>query len=88
MFDKKDDLGKISGKYKVYGFEYSPCNFNIKDTLYIKVVGVEGRSNFTLKTNINYIPEYKILCPKGITPEPSMHYSAVPTPKGKSYILI
>ena len=83
-FDKKDDHGKFNGNYKIYGFEYSPCNYVVTDILHIKVVGVEGRSNFTLKAYLNHIPEYKVLCTKGIIPTISSHYSAVSTPKGKN----
>jgi hypothetical protein len=61
---------------------HSPCKFDTKDTLYLKLVGVEGTSNFTLNINYNYLPEYQIKCPGGINLPNSIYYSAVYTPKG------
>jgi len=55
----------------------------MKDTLYLKIVGVEGTSNFTLNVNYNFLPEYKVVCPSGIIPPTSLHYGAVSTSKGK-----
>ena len=71
------------GRNIIYGFEYSPCKFNMADTLYLKIVGVEGTSNFTLNTNYNYLPEYRVLCPSGVSPPQSLHYGAVSTTKGE-----
>lgn len=81
-FDKKDDTGQSDGKHIIYGFEYSPCKFSLNDILFLKIVGVEGTSNYTLNVNFNYLPEYKVICSSGVNPPASLHYGAISTPKG------
>jgi hypothetical protein len=81
-FDKKDDLGTFSAESIIYGFEYSPCKLKVNDTLYLKLSGVEGKANFTLSVNFNYLKNYKVLCPRGEIPPPAQHFSAVDTLKG------
>jgi hypothetical protein len=61
-FDKKDDNGKFTGNSVLYGFEYSPCQLSLNDTLNIGLVGIEGKSNFTLTVSFNYLDNYKVLC--------------------------
>lgn len=81
-FDKKDDVGKLDGNSVLYGFEFSPCDLNKNDTLYLKVVGIEGKSNFILTIKYNFMNRYKILCPGGLSVPDSRHSAAVYTPLG------
>jgi hypothetical protein len=82
FFDKKDDVGKVEDNSVLYGFEYSPCQLNRNDTLFVKVVGIEGKSNFTLTINYNFMNKYKILCAGGETVPHFRHSAAVYTPLG------
>lgn len=75
-------MGKIEDNSVLYGFEYSPCQLNKNDTLYVKVVGIEGKSNFTLTINYNFMNKYKILCTQGETVPALRHSSAVYSPIG------
>ncbi len=72
FYDKKDKMGiydKNTETY-LYGFEYSPCQLSLNDTIYIKLVGIEGKSNYTLTVNYNYMRIIKFFVPK----ENSRHY--------------
>lgn len=75
-FDKKDDQGKYSEKEMNYGFDYSPCQYKLDDTIFIKLVGIEGKFNFTLSIFYDHQDVYKIVCVKGTSP-PSTVYPAV-----------
>ena len=81
LYDKKDDNGKFLGNSALYGFEYSPCQLNLNDTLHIKLVGIEGKSNYTLSVNFNYMNNYKVLCAEGEKPISTLS-AAVSTPIG------
>jgi hypothetical protein len=80
-YDKKDDTGKVSNGYTLYGFEYSPCQVDLNDTtLYIKLIGVESKSNFTLTVNLDFVDEYKVICPSNtaeVKPTLTLHSSVV-----------
>lgn len=75
-FDKKDDIGNSLDKEIIYGFDYSPCQFNLTDTIYVKLVGVEGKFNYTLTMYYDVQDNYKIICMKGTSP-PNLIYPAV-----------
>ena len=57
----------------VYGFEYSPCDFDLTKNLNIEIVGIEGKSNYTLSVYFSYSPAYRILCGKGEIPSKSTY---------------
>lgn len=65
-FQKKDDIGKIldtsSGKIITYRIDYTPCEFNEYDILYLTVVGFEGKSNYTLTVSLIYNQFINVLC--------------------------
>lgn len=46
------------------------------------MVGVEGKSNFSLSVTYNYLNNYKVLCAGGEEPKISLYPSAVSTPQG------
>lgn len=89
-FDKKDDNGKFTGNSVLYGFEYSPCQLSLNDTLNIGLVGIEGKSNFTLSVSFNYLDNYKVLCTdkenksnhKILEPKNSLYSGKINTPMG------
>jgi hypothetical protein len=72
----------LEGNSVLYGFEFSPCLLKKNDTLHLKVVGIEGKSNFTLAIKYNFMNRYKILCAGSMTIPESRHSAAVYTPLG------
>jgi hypothetical protein len=84
-FDKRDDTGNDMGDKIVYGFDYSPCQFNLNNTLYIKIAGVEGKANFSLSIHFDYLDNYKVVCANGGTLPPISQYRGVVQKKESMY---
>ena len=66
QFDKKTDSGNIiksDNKTNIhYNIEYSPCEYNINDDLFVSVVGFEGKSTFSIKVYFVYSNKISIKC--------------------------
>ncbi len=75
-------MGKLDGNSVIYGFEYSPCHLKRSDILYLKVVGIEGKSDFSLKIKYNFLNKNKVLCAAGLNIPPSKNFAAANTPLG------
>ena len=56
----------------IYGFDYSPCQFKLNDTIFVNIVGIEGKFNFTLSVYYDLQDNYKIVCVKGNSPPASV----------------
>ncbi len=76
-FEKKDDLGNYADKDMIYGFDYSPCQFKLSDTIFVNLVGIEGKFNFTLSLYYDIQDNYKIICVNGISPPVSLYPGVV-----------
>ena len=90
LFDVKDDIGQIKEQSISYGFEFTPCQYKESDILYVKIVGSEGKTNFTLTANYNIITNYKVYCPNEsnsskVQPPIFLHPSVVQTEQGTIY---
>ena len=86
-YDKKDDQGNYIDKEMVYGFDYSPCQFKLNDTIFVNLVGIEGKFNFTLSLYYDLQDNYRIQCVKGISPPASLYPAAVNHKYGKLYLI-
>ena len=86
-FDKKDDLGNNSDSEIIYGFDYSPCQFKLTDTIFVNLVGIEGKFNFTLSLHYDIQDNYKIVCVKGTAPPNSLYPAVVNDNHGKYDLL-
>jgi hypothetical protein len=60
----------------IYGFDYSPCQYKLSDTVYLNLVGIEGKFNYTLSLYYDLQDNYKIVCVNGTAP-PNLLYPAV-----------
>jgi hypothetical protein len=60
----------------LYGFDYSPCQYKLEDKIFVNLVGIEGKFNFTLSLFYDYQDNYKIICVKGTSP-PNYLYPAI-----------
>jgi len=67
-FQKKDDIGIPSqskeSKNIYYQIDYSPCDFNSDDILFLTLLGFEKKSNYNLKTILIHDSLIKVLCNK------------------------
>lgn len=61
----------------IYGFDYSPCQFKLSDTIFLNLVGIEGKFNFTLSLYHDVQDNYKIVCVNGISPPVSVYPAVV-----------
>jgi hypothetical protein len=69
IFDTKDENGKPGNTDITFGFDFTPCDFKYTDILYLKIVGVEGKTNFTLSAKYHTIDNFELYCPeKGVAP--------------------
>ena len=87
-FDKKDDQGNYSEKEMVDGFDYSPCQYKLDDTIFVNLVGIEGKFNFTLSLYYDYQDTYKIVCVKGNSPPNYLFPAVVNNDYGTIIILL
>lgn len=55
-----------NGVFNLYQIDYSPCDYRKNDTLYVKIVGIEGEVSYTLIVSQYEIDNLKIIhCGKG-----------------------
>lgn len=84
IFDTKDDLGQVQGNLINFGFDFTPCEYSRSDILYLKIVGVEGKTNVTLLAKYHVLDNYQVFCSKSgvkppITTFPSVTYTDIGT---------
>jgi hypothetical protein len=82
LFDKKDINGRFENGIFQYGFEYSPCQLKKDDVVYIQLVGIEGKAQFKLNVNYNFMKNYRVVCTTGEQPKKTIHSSSVFTNLG------
>jgi hypothetical protein len=82
LFDKKDINGRFENGIFKYGFEYSPCQLNKDDVVYIQLVGIEGKAQFKLNVNYNFMKNYRVVCTIGEQPKKSLYSSSANTDLG------
>lgn len=86
IFDNKDDQGIHIENNLKYSLEYTPCEYNNNDIVFIKLVGIEGKSNVTISAKYVSDELFDSFC---ITSDPKPPIASFPsvvyTPKGTIY---
>lgn len=87
IFDTKDDVGQEENGKIIFALDFTPCEYQQNDILYLKIVGVEGKSNFSLVAKYHLLENYKVYCSKtGIAPPVATYPSITYTDKGTLFL--